>query len=246
MRVVLAVRVGRPYPHHATIEVVWKMASAAAVALIAVTAVASAATPKPNPAWAWTPFEATQALIWNMPQWNTAATDCVGTRPDVGGCDYVEQATCAPIGSPVWLGHYASFKCSAVYRHWSTPGVYDSPPQTATLYLANSRVGLGSGCVSTDSLPKTCPGHALPSYAANAATLLRARLSRLPAYWRCTDKPNRNGVYQCVYTFRATQTVIATVVLKPPSVALRPTPLSYKGAVCAVFGTTSSACKYAH
>ncbi len=177
--------------------------------------VASAATPKPKPAWAWTPFEATQILIWNIPQWNTSATDCQGSRPG-GGCDYVEQASCAPIGSPAWSGHYAAFKCSVVYRHWNMSGLSDGPPQSATLYLANSRVGLGSGCVSTESLPKSCPGRAFPPRP-NAVRLLLFRLGHLPAYYRCADKPNRNGVYQSVYAFRATQTVIATIVLTQTS-----------------------------
>jgi hypothetical protein len=218
-----------------------KAAVAATLTLVVLVATATAATPKPRPAWAWTPFEATQVLIMGHPQWDTAATDC--RRPG-GGCDYPEKATCSPIGAAVWLGHYAAFRCSVVYRHWNLPGLYDNPTQSATLYVANSRTGLGTACVSSESLPTTCAGRPLPA-PSNPPRLLFARLntSTTPAYWRCTNTPNRNGVYRCVYAFRTTASM-ATIVLKPLSVALLPSSLSYHDAVCKVFGSTSSACKY--
>ena len=228
-----------------TCAVVLRTALAAAVTLVVLTTTATAATPKPHAAWAWTPYEASQVLTfghpqWNVPGWDTSRKNC-SFLPRGLACDFVQQASCTPIGSAIWVGHYADYRCAVVFEH--DPASSASPtPQSTTLYVKNSRVGLGTACVSNVSLPATCPGS--PVTKLYPPWLLFARINtNALAYWRCADKPNKNGVYQCVVG-HVDAAVIATIVPKPLSVTLRPSGLSFKDALCKVFGATSTACKY--
>ena len=199
-------------------------AAIAFAALLALVSSSLAATPTQRPGWALTPFEAAQVLRMGHQLRRLPGHDR----------EYVDQVTCAPIGKAAWPGRYGNFKCSGTYRHWESGGWDDNPPLPITLYLAQSRTGLGTPCVSTEALPTSCPGSPTPNWPANGLLLYRiAGRGTPPAYHRCTDQPNRNGVYRCAYGTRD-GAVMATVTLKPQMVTLQPTSLSWEAAECKI------------